>query len=56
MLERVGELADAGSFKVNVDATYSLADAAQAWAKSREGHTRGKLIIQVSEGPTMKHQ
>ena len=56
MLARVGELADAGSFKVNVDATYSAGGCGKAWAKSREGHTRGKLIIQVSEGPTMKHQ
>jgi len=56
LLARVGELADAGNFKVFVDGTYSLADASKAWSKSREGHTRGKLIIQVSEGPTMKHQ
>jgi len=56
MLARVVELADAGKFKVFVDETYSLADAAKAWAKSREGHTRGKLIVVVSEGPTMKHQ
>ena len=56
MLARVVELADAGKFKVYVDATYPLADAAKAWEKSREGHTRGKLIIVVSEGPTMKHQ
>lgn len=56
MLARVVELADAGKFKVNVDGAFPLADASKAWAKSREGHTRGKLIIQVSEGPTMKHQ
>lgn len=56
MLARVVELADAGKFKVFVDSTYSLANTAKAWAKSREGHTRGKLIIVVSEGPTMKHQ
>jgi NADPH:quinone reductase-like Zn-dependent oxidoreductase len=56
MLARVGELADAGKFKVFVDGTYPLAEAAKAWDKSRTGHTRGKLIIQVSEGPTMKHQ
>ncbi len=35
---------------------YSLADASKAWDKNREGHTRGKLIIKVSAGPTMKHQ
>jgi NADPH:quinone reductase-like Zn-dependent oxidoreductase len=56
MLARVVELADAGKFKVFVEETYPLAEAAKAWEKSREGHTRGKLIIVVSEGPTMKHQ
>ena len=56
MLAHVVELADAGKFKVFVDGTFPLADAAKAWDKSREGHTRGKLIITVSEGPTMKHQ
>jgi NADPH:quinone reductase-like Zn-dependent oxidoreductase len=55
-LERVGQLADAGAFKVAVDRVYSMTDAGEAWEKSREGHTRGKLIIQVSEGPTKKHQ
>jgi len=56
MLARVVELADAGKFKVYVDRVYSMEDAGKAWDKSREGHTRGKLIIQVSAGPTMKHQ
>jgi NADPH:quinone reductase-like Zn-dependent oxidoreductase len=56
MLAHVVELADAGKFRVFVEATYPLADAARAWGKSREGHTRGKLIIVVSEGPTMKRQ
>jgi NADPH:quinone reductase-like Zn-dependent oxidoreductase len=56
MLARVIELADAGKFKVFVEQTYSMADAAQAWEKNRAGHARGKLIIQVSAGPTMKHQ
>lgn len=56
MLARVGELADAGKFKVHVDGVYDMADAARAWDRSREGHTRGKLIIRVSAGPTMRHQ
>jgi NADPH:quinone reductase-like Zn-dependent oxidoreductase len=55
-LARVNELADTGKFKVEVDGVYPMADAAKAWEKSREGHTRGKLIIQVSGSPTMKHQ
>jgi NADPH:quinone reductase-like Zn-dependent oxidoreductase len=56
MLARVNELAEAGKFKVVVEHVYPMADAAKAWEKSREGHTRGKLVIQVSEGPTKKHQ
>jgi NADPH:quinone reductase-like Zn-dependent oxidoreductase len=56
MLAQVVDLADAGKFKVYVEATYPLAEAGKAWDKSREGHTRGKLIVVVSEGPTMKHQ
>jgi NADPH:quinone reductase-like Zn-dependent oxidoreductase len=55
-LARVNELADAGKFKVVVDGVYPMSEAAKAWEKSREGHTRGKLIIQVSAGPTKKHQ
>jgi NADPH:quinone reductase-like Zn-dependent oxidoreductase len=56
MLAKIGELADAGKFKVHVDGVFPMSDAAKAWDKSRAGHTRGKLIIQVSAGPTMKHQ
>jgi NADPH:quinone reductase-like Zn-dependent oxidoreductase len=56
MLARVVELADQGKYKVYVEEVFSMADAGKAWAKSRAGHTRGKLIIRVSEGPTMKHQ
>jgi NADPH:quinone reductase-like Zn-dependent oxidoreductase len=56
LLAKVGELADAGKFTTFVEESYSMADASKAWEKSRTGHTRGKLIIKVSEGPTMKHQ
>ncbi len=56
LLERVVDLAEAGKLKVYVEQAYPMADAAQAWEKSRAGHTRGKLVIRVSEGPTMKHQ
>jgi NADPH:quinone reductase-like Zn-dependent oxidoreductase len=56
VLQKVMELADAGKFKVNVEETFAMEDTAKAWAKSRAGHTRGKLVIKVSGGPTMKHQ
>ena len=56
LLAKVGELVDAGKLKVFVEESFSMADAAKAWEKSRAGHTRGKLVIKVSEGPTHKHQ
>ena len=56
VLARLMELADAGKFSVYVDEAFSMADAVKAWQKSRAGHTRGKLIIKVNAGPTMKHQ
>jgi NADPH:quinone reductase-like Zn-dependent oxidoreductase len=48
LLARVVELADAGKYRVYVEAIYPMAEAAKAWEKSRDGHTRGKLIIRVS--------
>ncbi len=56
VIARVMELADAGKFKVSVEEAFPMADTAKAWAKSKSGHTRGKLVIKVSGGPTMKHQ
>lgn len=56
LLAKVGELADAGKFTTFVEQTFSMAEASKAWEKSRTGHARGKLIITVSAGPTMKHQ
>jgi NADPH:quinone reductase-like Zn-dependent oxidoreductase len=54
MLARVVELANAGKFKVSVEQTFSMADAATAWELSRAGHTRGKLVIAVMDAPTPK--
>jgi NADPH:quinone reductase-like Zn-dependent oxidoreductase len=56
LLARIVELAEAGKLKVFVEQAYPMEEATQAWEKSRTGHTRGKLVIRVSEGPTMKHQ
>src|SRR5688572_5542779 len=48
LLAHVVDLADAGKLRVYVEAIYPMAEVAKAWEKSREGHTRGKLIIRVS--------
>jgi NADPH:quinone reductase-like Zn-dependent oxidoreductase len=48
MLPRVVELANAGKFRVSVEQRLSLADVAKAWDSSRAGHTRGKIVLEVS--------
>ncbi|MDT0380130.1 NADP-dependent oxidoreductase [Streptomyces sp. DSM 42041] len=47
-LTALGDLADAGRLAVHVDRTLPLARAAEAWRASREGRTRGKIVLQVS--------
>lgn len=48
LMTKVVELIDAGKYKVNVDQTFELADAQEAWDVSRQKHTRGKLVIRVA--------
>ncbi len=48
LLPQVVEVADAGQLRVHIDRRLPLADAAKAWELSREGHTRGKIILQVA--------
>lgn len=45
ILSEVGQLADAGRFAVNVEATFPLDKVEDAWALSRAGHTRGKIVL-----------
>jgi NADPH:quinone reductase-like Zn-dependent oxidoreductase len=49
MLRPVVELAEAGKFRIHIDKQLTLADAARAWEMNRAGHTRGKIILRVSE-------
>lgn len=46
-LTALGELADAGKLSVPVAEVFPLARAAEALARSKDGHTRGKLVIAV---------
>jgi NADPH:quinone reductase-like Zn-dependent oxidoreductase len=48
MLPRLTQLADEGKFRIHVDRQFPLAEAAQALRLSREGHTGGKIILEVS--------
>jgi len=48
MLGSLSALADEGKFAVHIDRQFPLADAAQALALNHEGHTSGKIILEVS--------
>ncbi|WP_344072236.1 NADP-dependent oxidoreductase [Streptomyces crystallinus] len=46
-LAELARLADAGKLKVNVERTFPLAEAADAWRLNQEGRTRGKIVLTV---------
>ncbi|VXB34581.1 NADP-dependent oxidoreductase [Aeromicrobium sp. 9AM] len=46
-LDELAAMFDDGSLKVEIAATYALADAGKAWEDSQGGHTRGKIVITV---------
>lgn len=48
LLGSLSALADEGKFVVHIDRQFPLADAAQALALNRQGHTGGKIILEVS--------
>jgi len=48
LLAPVVELANAGKFHVRIDQSLSLDDVAKAWQLSREGHTAGKLVLEIA--------
>lgn len=48
MLGPLGELAEQGKFRVHIDRRFPLAEAAQALELNRQGHTGGKIILDVS--------
>ncbi|MFI0723166.1 NADP-dependent oxidoreductase [Streptomyces sp. NPDC021224] len=46
-LAALGRLADAGGLTVDVAETFALGDLAAAFARSQEGHTAGKIVVEV---------
>lgn len=47
-LTALGALAEAGRLTVTIDATFPLNEAAEAFRRSQEGRTRGKIVLTVS--------
>ena len=48
-LATIAGLLDAGDVRVNIDHIFDLAAAAEAHAALEEGHTRGKIVLRVSD-------
>jgi NADPH:quinone reductase-like Zn-dependent oxidoreductase len=48
-LATIGRLLETGSIRVFVDRVFDLADAAAAHAELERGHTRGKIVLRVSD-------
>jgi len=46
-LEELADLFDDGSVRVEIAATFGLAETQAAWDLSKDGHTRGKIVITV---------
>lgn len=46
-LVQLGRWMAQGKIKAVIDSTYPLADAAEAYAKLKGGHTHGKIVIRV---------
>ncbi|MEK7594392.1 MAG: NADP-dependent oxidoreductase [Patescibacteria group bacterium] len=46
-LQKVAELVDNGTLKVNIDKAFSLAEAAEALVYLKTGHPKGKVVIEI---------
>ena len=46
-LDALTELIESGKVTVFIASTYPLAETQKAWDESKEGHTRGKIVITV---------
>jgi NADPH:quinone reductase-like Zn-dependent oxidoreductase len=46
-LVSLGELADQGKLKPTIGSTYPLDRVREAWQESQNGHTRGKIVLEL---------
>jgi NADPH2:quinone reductase len=47
-LIRLAEIIDDGAMRPVVSKVYPLAEATAAWTEAKSGHTRGKIVLEVS--------
>ncbi|KFF58786.1 NADPH:quinone reductase [Cryobacterium sp. MLB-32] len=50
-LDRISALVDSGEVRVHIDRVFDLADGADAHRAVEGGHTRGKVVLRVSDQP-----
>ena len=48
-LATIARLLDSGAVQVYIDRVFDLRDAADAHAELEKGHTRGKIVLRVSD-------
>jgi len=48
-LEKIARLAEEGKLKPNIDAVFPLDEVATAFKQSKEGRTRGKIVIEINK-------
>jgi NADPH:quinone reductase-like Zn-dependent oxidoreductase len=48
ILRQLAELLDAGAIRTVVTKAYPLSQAPDAWRYQMSGHTRGKVVLEVS--------
>ena len=49
MLDQISTLIDNGTVRVNIDQVFDLADGAAAHRALEGGHTRGKIVLRVTD-------
>jgi NADPH:quinone reductase-like Zn-dependent oxidoreductase len=50
-LDWISELIEDGTVRVHVDRVFELADGAEAHRELEQGHTRGKIVLRISDAP-----
>ena len=54
MMRRLTELVNRGQFRVHIDKRFSIEQAAEAQEYNRQGHTEGKVVIEIGPGEGSK--
>jgi len=47
-LRKLARLGNMGKFKADIDSVFPLADVAGAWAKSKTGRAKGKIVLKIA--------